>query len=336
MSSQDLDGVWTVLATTPPHAGVSVAPTGCSVPAGDILAGVDSESRRHLLIPLLPGEAASTNTKGRGVQLARLKHGPTAYLTVLCLLPELHQVFTQFCRELIDTVGDTASPAREASLALDRWRALFSDAERRGLLSDEALIGLLGELIVVERALGAGAPADLRFWVGPLKQIHDLRSPSHAIEVKASLVREGRIVPISSVDQLQEPTGCNLVLAHIRLDPDPAGFSLPELVDRLLTAGADHHELMKRLHDTGVTAPDLSAYASRTFRISEVRAYDVLADAFPRLLRSSFASGDIPAGTLRISYSIDLTNVPPVPLAAAELEKVIADLAVESSSAVDT
>src|SRR4029077_15627768 len=125
----------------------------------------------HLLIPLLPGEAARTDTKGRGVHLARLNHGSTTYLTVLCLLPELHRVFTQFCHELIDTIAGVASPAREASAALDRWRTLFSDAERRGLVSDEVLTGLLGELLVIERLLALGAPGDLRFWVGPFTDL---------------------------------------------------------------------------------------------------------------------------------------------------------------------
>src|SRR5262245_15707306 len=97
MPNQDLEGVWTVLATTPPASGIEVAPTGNEVAAGEVLVGVDHLSRRHLLIPLLPGEAARTDTKGRGVHLAQLRHGSTAYVTVLCLLPELHHVFTQFC-----------------------------------------------------------------------------------------------------------------------------------------------------------------------------------------------------------------------------------------------
>src|SRR5690242_3977 len=141
MPSHDLEGVWTVLGTAPPKSGIEVTPTGDTDPAGDLLLGIDGDSRRHLLIPLLPGEAARTDSRCRGVQLARLSHGPTTYLTVRCLLPDLYPVFTQFCHELIDTIAEAASPAKEAAAALERWRTLFSDAERRDLASDEVLTG---------------------------------------------------------------------------------------------------------------------------------------------------------------------------------------------------
>ena len=335
MTSQDLEGVWTVLATMPPKSGIAVAPSGNAVGAGEVLVGVDQENRRHLLIPLLAGEAARTDTKGRGVHLARLNHGGTAYVTVLCLLPELHHVFTQFCRELIHTVAGAPSPAKEAAAALSRWRALFSDAERRGLLSDEALVGLLGELLVVERLLILGAPEDLRFWVGPFNELQDIRSTSHAVEVKATLVREGRIVSISSVDQLQEPAGADLLLVHTRLERDPGGFNLPDLVGRVLEAGAQRNEMDRRLGELGILVGDLTPYAGRRFSVSETRVYDVTGDAFPRLLRSSFTGGDIPAGTLRIGYAIDLTNEPPYPLGQPEIDAALSALATEAANEVD-
>ena len=335
-SRRDLDGIWTVLASRPPAAGVVTAPTGYRVAAGDVLAGIDSEDRRHLLIPLSAGEAARTDTKGRAVHLARIAEGGSHYLTVLCRLPDLHRVFTQFCRELVESIEDAASPAREASAAFDRWRALFSEAEQRGQLSDEALIGLMGELVAVERLLVHGAPADLRFWVGPSSDLHDLRSATHAIEVKATLVREGRIVAISSIDQLQEPPGSDLMLLHLRFDRDPGGLSLTELVSSILAAGAQRLELERRLREVGADPADLAPYGDRRFRITDVRAYDVSGPAFPRLVRSDFAIGDLPPGTLRLSYSIDLTNEPPHPLSDALVDAAFASLAQEAAHAMDS
>lgn len=336
MTSQDLDGVWTVLATTPPKAGIVVASAGSKVTAGDVLLGVDHENRRHLLIPLLPGEAGRTDSRGRGVHVGRIAHGNTTYLTVCCLLPELQRVFTQFCRELIVTIADTTSPAKEAISALERWRALFSDAERRGQISDEKLTGLVGELLVVEQLLAAGAPGDLRFWVGPFKELHDLRTTSHAIEVKTTLVREGRIVSISSIDQLQTPSGADLFLVHTRLDRDPSGISLSDLVDRVLDAGAHRDQLNRRLAEEGVGSGDLTVYADRKFKVADSRTYDVDGLAFPRMLRSSFAVGDIPPGTLRISYAIDLTNEPPDPLGDEAVSAAFEAFAAEATREVDS
>ena len=42
---------------------------------------------------------------------------------------------------------------------------------------------------------------------------------------------------ISSIDQLQEPIGSDLVLLHLRFDRDPAGLNLPDLLTRTLAAG---------------------------------------------------------------------------------------------------
>nr|WP_301539467.1 PD-(D/E)XK motif protein [Nocardioides sp. zg-1308] len=301
-----------------------------------MLAGIDSEGRRHLLIPLSAGEAARTDTKGRAVHLARIAEGGLQYLTVFCRLPELHRVFTQFCRELVESIEDAASPAREASAAFDRWRALFSEAEQHDQLSDEALIGLMGELVAVERILGHGAPPDLRFWVGPHSDLHDLRSATHAIEVKATLAREGRIVAISSIDQLQEPEGSDLVLLHLRFDRDPGGLNLTELITRVLAAGAHRPELERRLREVGADPHDLATYGARRFRLTDMRAYDVGGPAFPRLVRSDFAIGDLPPGTLRLSYSIDLTNEPPIPLSDALVDEVLASLAEEVAHAMDS
>lgn len=336
MSRQDLDGVWTVLSSSVPRSGVEVAATGYDVAAGQVLAGIDSQRRRHLLIPLLPGEAARIDSKGRAVQLGRILQEGTNYLTVFCLRAELHGVFTQFCRELAESVEHADSPARDAAEAFDRWRALFSDAIGRGLLGEEALVGLQGELLAVLDLIQRGASSTLEFWVGPFGESHDLRTATHAIEVKSTLVREGRIVPIASVDQLQEPSDAELILRHSRFERDPRGSNLADVVDLVLSAGVQHAALAKRLLEVGVPMDDLELYAGRRYRLVETRLYDVTGPAFPRLVRASFSAGDIPPGTLRINYAIDLTNEPPLPLESELADAALQGMAQESADALDS
>jgi hypothetical protein len=333
---QDIDGVWTVLATTPPASGVAAVPLGYKVIAGDVLAGIDAQSRRHLLIPLLPGEAARTDTRGRAVHLTRVAHGGRHYLSVVCLLSELHRVFTQFCRELAESVENAKSPAREAAETFARWRALFSDAAHHGLLGEEALVGLLGELLTLEDLLQHGAFGRIDYWRGPLNEIHDFRSPTHAIEVKSTLVREGRIVSISSVDQLQEPIGGDLFLRHLRLERDPRGFDLTEIVDRVVNAGGERTALARALLSLGVNVDALDPYRGKRYRVMESRFYDVTSPAFPRVVRASFGKGDIPPGTLRFNYAVDLTNEPPNPLNPENTEVVLDAFASEVADGVDS
>ena len=333
---RDLEGVWKVLTSAGPTVGIAAAPIGVDVAAGELLAGIDSEGRRHILIPLGPGEAARTYMKGRGVQLTRVSQGGVSYLTVFCLLPELHPVFTQFCRELVESVESASSPAREAAEAFDRWRQLFSDAAMGGNLSEEALVGLIGELLALQDLLARGASPSLEYWEGPLGRVHDFRIAGHAIEVKATLTREGRVVQISNVDQLQPPPGCDLVLRHVRLDHDPGGFSLEDLVEEIRTAGANTDTLSALLRKLDVSPEHLGVYSGRRYRVTETRHYDVTTPAFPRIVRSSFNGGDVPPGTLHVRFAIDLTNEPPLPLTDSATETVLATFAIEAGHGLDS
>ena len=77
--------------------------------------------------------------------------------------------------------------------------------------------------------------------------------------MKATLVREGRIVAISSIDQLQEPGGSDLVLLHLRFDRDPGGLNLSDLVTRSWPQAHKRPELDRRLREVGVNPDDLDA-----------------------------------------------------------------------------
>src|SRR5688500_8953526 len=108
MASRDLEAVWTVLETERPSSGIEVSGLGNGVVAGELLLGVDADLRRHLLIPLLPGEAAPTDMQGQAVHLVRLGIDGAQFLAFVCLQPDLNLVFTQFCRELIASLADAS------------------------------------------------------------------------------------------------------------------------------------------------------------------------------------------------------------------------------------
>jgi hypothetical protein len=331
MSKRDLAAVWTVLESTPPNTGVEAVGIGYEVTAGELLAGVDGDGRRYILIPLLSGEAARVDTKGRSVHLVRLQHHGTHYLAVSCLSPDLHAVFTQFSTELLKSVEDAASPAKAAAEAFERWKALFSEAEKRGVISEQRLLGLLGEMLTLEGLLAKSAPGDLGYWTGPSGEAQDFRTATHALEVKSTLVREGRIVAISSVDQLQAPPTADLCLIHHRLDRDPGGFNITDMVQRLTSLGASVHDLAAALRQSDVDMNDLRLYDARRYRCVETRTYDTAGFGFPHITRKSFSGGDIPPGTLRISYSIDLTNEPPSPLSQGDAEDALQIMAEEAA-----
>lgn len=331
MARRDLAAVWTILESSLPDTSIEAVGLGYEVAAGELLAGIDGDGYRYLLVPLLPGEAARIDTRGRAVHLIRLQHAGIHYLAVKCLSRELDSVFTQFSRELVTSVEDAGSPAKAAADAFDRWRALFSDAVQRALVGESQLIGLLGELLTLEALLIRNAPGSLDYWRGPAGEPQDFRTPSHAAEVKTTLVHEGRIVKVSSVDQLDPPPNSSLCLIHHRLERDPGGFNISEVTERLTSLGASSNVLGAGLAETGVYIADLGAYAGRRYRLVETRTYDVTGPSFPRITRNSFLDNDLPPGTLRLSYSIDLTNEPPSPLGTNESDEAIHEMATEAA-----
>lgn len=318
MADLDLTAVWAVLETEArgDDSGIEAAPSGIHVRAGDALLGVDGGGRRHLLIPLQAGEAFAEDRTGRSVQLVKVDHGTTTYLSAMCLQADLDGVFAQFCSELLDEIRDATSPAQATVTALDRWRRLFSEADGSGLLSEPRLVGLLAELLMVESVVALDPSRRVGVWTGPTGSQHDLRAGQSAVEVKGTLTREGRMVSISSIDQLAPPPSGNLHLAHYRFELDANGESVPAVVERILELGVEQSAFLDLLQLVGYRTVNSDHYAHRRYRVVDLRVYDVEGEAFPRIVPTTFVGGHVPPGTLRISYSVDLSNEPPSPLDA--------------------
>lgn len=332
MSGPDLVGIFTVLRSSRPRDGDLVShTTGLKLAAGEVLAAVDSRGWRHLVIPLLPGEAARTWSRGR-VRLGRLDVSGTPHLSIHCTDPALDAVFNRFAQELVRDLSDAPSPALAAAQAFQAWRSMF-DGDTRAGSSIETIIGLIGELQTVLDALEAGANPDLAWWCGPDGAVHDLRAGGHAIEVKTSQVREGRFAVIHGIEQLAIPADGTLHLQVHSLERDPGGANLGTMMERVVTAGADGAVLASNLTALGVATADTDAASALRFSCRESLLYDVGQPQFPRITADSFATGAMPAGTLRLSYAVDLTNVPPAPMGNHEASAAMRRFAAETGSA---
>lgn len=328
-SSSKLESIWSVLDTpaTTQKDGIHAAPTGLLIDAGDVLAGVDVESNRHLLIPLLPGEAFAQDLSGDVIQLRRVDRNHTAYVSTVCTSRELDDVFAQFAKEICADLAEAPSAVGHVVAAMARWKRLFAESSRRGQLTEPQLIGLLAELHLLEEILKEDAGRSLAVWTGPDNSQHDFRSGLAAAEVKATMAREGRRIPISSVEQLHAPQGCSLTLAHTRFERHDAGDSLPAAVDRILALNVEQGQFEKKLLEAGYRRKHRTLYAGNRYRIVDRRFYDVLDPTFPKITPLSFAGGVVPAGVERLTYTVDVTNEPPYPLDAGTIAAVLHELA---------
>jgi hypothetical protein len=234
---------------------------------------------------------------------------------LVCHRPELESIFAAFCADVIARI--TADPKGEpiviASNALSRWRSLFSSAGRR--LGPQQLRGLFAELVVLRRLISRPG-GNVETWTGPLKQPHDFSAGGWAVEVKASGVGETR-VRIHGIKQLQPPDSGALALAHLQVDEDDAGQTVPELV-AAIRGVCGPTPLMLRLELAGYQTADEKHYENLRLRVVQETWYAV-DDSFPRVISTSFAGGQAPEGVDDLHYDVDFALASPIVLEQAAI-----------------
>ena len=222
---------------------------------------------------------------------------------------DLENIFGIVTADLIEAAAAYAAPeAAVTSLftRLSAWQA-FLRARRAGLGRD-AIVGLVGELLVLRRAAAsAGWSAAVDAWHGPTGGLHDFVRNGHALEVKAT-AGVAPVLPISSLDQLEDAGLSALLLVHVRLAESPAGPGLSALAASIKAELKQHApSSLPRFRDAllaaGYTDVDAELYLTPTFQAAGMRFYRV-SPGFPRLTRAH-----VPQGVTEAIYRLDLRAI---------------------------
>jgi hypothetical protein len=293
----------------------------------DVCVGIDSDQRRHLLIPFPPERTGIPAFKSSGLSIRMRtlirEEKEIVYLDLMCLSELLNETFSYLVLDVLqDMLPDEPKAVAICLTVLEHWREMFGPESTK--LGREQVIGLLGELIALDKltSLNAGA---LDHWGGPLGGVHDFRNGSRALEVKTSTRRYGRFFCVSGPQQLDAPPDGDLHLLAIKLLQTPSGvLSIPHLLERIRHNGVDPSQLNERLKEVGYS-PGISDFADNSrFDLTEKLLYKV-DDEFPRVVAASFRNESVPAGVVTITYDIDLSGSSPSPLGTAETETFFKD-----------
>ncbi|WP_432487033.1 PD-(D/E)XK motif protein [Kineococcus sp. SYSU DK018] len=310
-----LDEEWRRLGESVPSGTglVSVDLAFASTAGGAVRVGVDGDRFRHVLVPLPEGEAEVSDHRSAGVRLSTrtlvVDDVSVRYADLHCLRRDLAGVFTGLAADLCLGLNQESSRPGDAVVAkLRSWRELL--AGQREAWTPQRLAGLYAELLVLERLLASRSDA-VDLWTGPAGEAQDFRSTHHALEVKATLSKEGRLVRIHGLDQLESPAGGLLALAWFRLTrvPTAAGDTLPALIERCEHIG-DAGQLRRRLDFLGLPALDDPLLAEHGFEVLEERWYEV-GDDFPCLTPQRLIGAVVPPGVGSVEYVVDLDTVAP-------------------------
>lgn len=295
---------------------VRVAELPIDTAYGPPAVAVDYDGHRHMLVPINSHQKVRRGLAGPVLLLRkRSLEGEESYQTYAdlgCLRADFHDLFTMLCAEVLQTIGPLSeNPIKALYRVLDRWKALFQ--VKGAPLGAEQIAGLFAELTVLIRLLRED-PSAQALWRGPSGHPHDFIAGLTAIEVKASVSREGRRARIHGLGQLEAPSGGTLRLAWYRLERDSNyGQSLVELAERALDLCDDEHTLLGLLSEAGYHSSDSDHYRDLRFSINEERWYAVDA-VFPKLTSNDLATAAIPVTVLDVAYMIDLSSEPPNPM----------------------
>lgn len=172
----------------------------------------------------------------------RLKNIEFSYqpnaLRIMCVQAPLFEFFYRVVIAIVDDIHANQTCVEQAiEEALKSLRLLLSQQSEHS--NRDEVVGLWGEIHVLERLISSFGQGALDSWFGPKKQVHDFRFDSGAeLEVKTTQ-RERRDHVISNLTQLQASPGCQLYLYSIGICETPAGESLHSKIDRILTVVND-------------------------------------------------------------------------------------------------
>ena len=146
--------------------------------------------------------------------------------------PSLSRQFYHFATAVSERVLFEKVSAIEALLL--EIQSFAELLEGKALLSIERQLGLLGELVLLERLVRKSGNTLLDAWIGPQQEPHDFRIGLREFEVKTTL-RAQRIHAIHGVEQLMASRKCQLFLVSLLFGPagKGGGFSLTEKAEAL-------------------------------------------------------------------------------------------------------
>jgi hypothetical protein len=295
----------------------------------DVFAAVrEQDKTRGVLFecPILSAPAWRLRFDSEGLRLFDDRAGRDGPRQIALALEraDLESVFLVIAEDLVASsrsARDVTEAVEALGARLSAWQTCLK--LRRDGFGQERMLGLYGELIVLERLASViGLDRAIAAWSGPERGLHDFEAQRVAIEVKTSLGVRGT-VQIGSLDQLN-PSGLQvLALCRVVAVPDDAGIELSELIARVRNAADNmghsvRRDLDQRLLMSGYIDPEVRGLAFDRLAVVDLEAYEVRG-GFPRLTRET-----VDAAVLSAEYRLDVSAAAEYQMTAEGLAQLLA------------
>jgi hypothetical protein len=203
------------------------------VPPADILVAEGGTELRLYLPCALGATVGVSPLKDVSISASHSPQGNA--IEVVTRSRVLFQEIYNFFVSVIDKVHlDGLAPAAAVEETLERWRDLLKS---QSIMSEEAQLGLMGELWLLERLVKKFGDIALDAWTGPSRQAHDFRIGNVEFEVKTTRGATHSHF-VNGLNQLEPSGGRALYLLSLRLELAGvgSGTTLPEQIASVRTA----------------------------------------------------------------------------------------------------
>ena len=279
--------------------------------------------KRHQghLIALFPNKQGALSIPGNDLKLSNgfkvailelqdPKSGkPTSFLE-LCNMGNIDEtLFGALLDELLKIIDtDSADLIQQIKTLLEKWKDMLSlDAER--VLSLNALVGLFGELLLLDYLINEKKSNVFENWVGPLGNRHDFEFDKCSIEVKSTTLKNSNQIEVHGVHQLEAYPGKSVFILIVKLELDPHGTSLPSLIEKISKSPLISNEkLFDKLLKNGCKNEHLDSYQSLCFQVVEFHLVPVDGD-FPQISAKDLLNIDPADRINQIQYSVNISGL---------------------------
>jgi len=257
-------------------------------------------------------------------QLMRQGSQPDDYIKIECLESGLETPFALLASRVVSHLASGATPSKACMEAVLEFRRLVS--RNGGLLpSEDEILGLAGELLLISKLVKVSQSL-WQGWNGPLGSARDYSWGTVDIEAKASRMAGDSKLTVNGLDQLEPEEGRELLIHHCALSDNPTGMiHIPGLVDDIREVISDPEAFDDRLVTAGYLNEQRELWLEHRFTLQGSTLYRVR-DDFPRIRKSDFPEGALPAGISRLRYDIMLSNCSDFRLSPSEEDALVAGL----------
>jgi hypothetical protein len=275
----------------------------------------DGQGNNHFAIETSYSSFSAISTDGLYVVYNEIDMDARNNIPVIqfkCAHPAFMSLFVRIINETISksSGNDFENTARSI---INIWMR-FLNKSRKARMDDNLVIGLIGELLFIQRLITLNVEKSLILdcWTGPDQESKDFTFDSTFIEVKSSSKSSGHVHGINGIDQLNADNRLLYLNSfHFNKTSGSSGLTLNKIVTEL----NDQHfspaglELIffDKLYDYGFDKRDQDYYENIRIEIIGDKLLKV-DDSFPKITMNEFKI-DIDSRISNLKYDVDLNSL---------------------------